>query len=61
VACGDHYFLLEPQGDNRVRVRHNEEYSGLIVPTRLPPVYNTLRSAYEGFNHALKQWVESRA
>jgi hypothetical protein len=56
----EHYMLLVPLAESRVRLRHGEIFTGLLVPTawrlvlgrRGPP-------AYESTNAALKHRAES--
>jgi hypothetical protein len=31
IFDGEHYFLLEPIGQNRTRLTHSEKFSGLLV------------------------------
>jgi hypothetical protein len=56
---GEHGFVLEPRGDDRVLFRHHEVMSGLLVPF----LGGMLRDTERGFhqmNQALKARVEGR-
>jgi hypothetical protein len=56
---GEHYFLLDPIGDRRVRFTHGERFSGVLVPF----LRGTLSATEEGFkamNAALKHRVETQ-
>lgn len=57
---GEHYFLLEPDGENRTRFRHGEEFSG-----PLGELYDTLFHkvsvhTYAAFNVGLAMQVERK-
>ncbi len=54
---GEHYFLLEPIGENRTRLTQGEKFSGLLVG----PLSGTLAATEAGFkamNAALKREAE---
>jgi hypothetical protein len=57
VFDGEHYFLLESVGRDRTRLRHGEDFSGLLVGF----VSGALAATEEGFkamNSALKREAE---
>jgi hypothetical protein len=57
IFDGEHYFLLEPIGEERTRFTHGEKFSGLLVSI----FGGTLAATEEGFkamNLALKQQAE---
>jgi hypothetical protein len=57
IFDGEHYFLLEPIGENRTRLTQGEKFSGLFVGL----LGGTLAAAATGFkamNTALKQQAE---
>ena len=58
IASGSHYFQLTPLGDASCRLIHGEQFSGLLVPTQLPPVENRIQRMYEGLNRALARRAE---
>ena len=54
---GEHYFLLEPIGEDRTRLVHGEKFSGLLVEllkSMLPPT----EQGFQAMNAALKQEAE---
>jgi hypothetical protein len=60
VFDGEHGFVIEPLAANRVRFRHHETMSGLLVPV----LGGMLRDTEKGFhemNRALKARAESDA
>ena len=58
---GEHYFLLEPAGEGRVRLIHGERFSGLLVPLLKSSLENGTRAGFEAMNQALKARVEAAA
>ena len=57
IFDGEHYFLLEPIGENRTRLTQGEKFSGLLIGL----LSNTLAATSAGFkamNTALKQQAE---
>jgi hypothetical protein len=57
VFDGEHAFAIEPLGDGRVRFRHYEVMSGLLVPFLGGMLRDTERGFHE-MNRALKARVE---
>ena len=58
LFTGQHYFLIEPQGEGQVKFVHGEHFGGLMLPF----MGGTLRKTVQGFedmNRALKARVES--
>ncbi len=55
---GEHFFHLEPIGENQTRFIHGEKFSGLLVPF-LKEVLVKTKSGFEIMNTALKTRVES--
>ena len=56
IFDGEHAFIIEPQS-NRCRLRHEETFSGLLVPAFGAMLGDTARSFTEA-NAALKRRVE---
>ena len=61
VFDGEHRFLLEPRGRERVRLIHSERFRGLLVPLAWRSVEASTREGFEQMNRALKARAESRA
>lgn len=60
IFDGEHYFLLEPAGENQTRFIHGERFSGLLIPF----MRNVLAGTQQGFelmNKALKEKAEAAA
>jgi hypothetical protein len=55
---GEHRFLIEPVGPNRVRFVQEERFSGLLVPLILRFAGNGTHRGFEVMNAALKSRVE---
>ncbi|HYP62150.1 MAG TPA: SRPBCC domain-containing protein [Thermomicrobiales bacterium] len=55
---GEHRFLIEPVGPNRVRFVQEERFSGLLVPLILRFAGSGTRRGFEAMNAALKSRVE---
>jgi len=56
---GHHIFEIEPQGPDRVRFIHREQFSGLLVPLLWKQLDTTTRKGFEAMNVALKQRAET--
>ena len=56
---GEHYFRLEPIGTSRVRLRHGEAFSGLLVGLAKDSLLTATRDGFEEMNRALKRRSES--
>jgi len=57
----EHYFLIERIGPARLRFRHGEIFSGLLVPIIWPMLRGSGREVYEAMNVALRLRVERAA
>jgi hypothetical protein len=55
---GEHYFLIEPSGEDRVRFVQGEEFTGLLVPFLWKGLDTDTRLGFEKMNRALKERVE---
>jgi hypothetical protein len=59
ILDGMHFFELFPQGANRVRVVHREEFRGLLVPLVWRAFLDTrMRDGFEAVNRSLKERAE---
>lgn len=56
---GRHRFELEPAGDAATRLRHGEEFGGLLVPLLWPMMERNTRDGFEAMNAALKRRCEA--
>ncbi|MBL0057763.1 MAG: SRPBCC domain-containing protein [Elusimicrobia bacterium] len=60
ILDGTHIFELFPEGANRVRLVHREEFRGLLVPLIWNSFLNTrFRRGFEALNQNLKNLCES--
>ncbi len=57
----EHYFVIEHIGPARVRFRHGEIFSALLVPIVWPILRRSGREVYEAMNAAREGRVERRA
>jgi hypothetical protein len=62
LVDGEHYFILSSNRDGTTRLEHGEDYSGLLVALmkRTLDKKPDPGAAYQAFNLALKQRVETR-
>lgn len=59
ILDGLHFFELHPEGPDRVRVVHREEFRGLLVPVVWRVFLNTrMRDGFEALNQRLKECAE---
>jgi hypothetical protein len=57
IFDGEHYFLLDPLGDNRTRLTHGESFSGLLVGF-LSATLDATETGFNAMNAALKRQAE---
>lgn len=57
IFDGEHYFLLEPVGENRTRLTQGEKFSGLLVGL-LASTLAATGAGFKAMNTALKQKAE---
>jgi hypothetical protein len=57
IFDGEHYFLLDPLGDNRTRLTHGESFSGILVGF-LTGTLDATETGFGNMNAALKQQAE---
>jgi hypothetical protein len=58
LFTGEHSFEIEALGDQRVRFRHREQFSGLLVPLMARMLDGQTRRGFEAMNAALKARAE---
>lgn len=56
VVDGEHYFLIEPIGENRVKFTQGEKFSGFLVPVAGSAI--DVADSFDAMNQALKRRVE---
>lgn len=61
LFTAEHYFVFERAGTSKLRVRHGEVFSGLLLPLVWPILRSRGREVYEAMNIALKKRVERGA
>lgn len=60
ILDGMHFFEIFPEGANRVRLVHREEFRGLLVPLVWRMFLDTrMREGFESLNRCLKELAES--
>lgn len=55
LFIGEHIFELEDHGQDRTRLVHREEFSGLITPLHRLSRFEVTRRGFEAMNQALAQ------
>lgn len=60
VLAGEHYFIIQDAGPNKVRFVHGENFTGLIVGVLEPLLQQRITDAYSEMNRALKARCESK-
>lgn len=58
---GEHSFLIERLGPERVRFVHTERFLGLFVPLLWKQLNTVTRAGFEAMNRALKERAEGAA
>lgn len=58
IFDGEHRFVIAPLGDGRVRFRHSERFSGVLVGPSRASLERGTRRGFEAMNRALKARVE---
>lgn len=56
---GEHYFRIEPIGENRVRFVHGENFSGVLVGLMAGSLDKGTADGFRAMNEALKRRAES--
>ena len=57
---GEHSFVIEPLGPQRVRFVHSEKFGGILVPFLRKMLETSTRAGFEAMNRALKDRAEAR-
>lgn len=57
---GEHYFRIEPIGDDKIRLYHGERFWGFLLPMMRKKLA-AAKPLYEAMNQALKKQLESAA
>jgi hypothetical protein len=57
IFDGEHYFLLDPLGDDRTRLTHGESFSGVLVGF-LQATLDATETGFNAMNAALKRQAE---
>jgi hypothetical protein len=61
ILDGMHFFELDPQGPNRVRLVQREEFRGFLVPMVWRTFLDSrMREGFEAVNRSLKELAERR-
>lgn len=58
IFDGEHYFLLEKQGDKQTRFVHGENFSGFLIPL-MGGLLKKTKIGFESMNKALKDQCEN--
>ncbi len=58
IFDGEHSFELEDLGGGRTRLKHFENFTGLLVPVMKKMLDDKTRRGFESMNSALKERVE---
>ena len=56
---GEHSFVIQPLGENRVRFVQREAFRGLLVPLFAQSLDNNTLRGFEEMNRALKEQAEA--
>lgn len=59
IACGEHWFAIEPAGDGRVRFVQRERFTGLLPRLASRLLAREARRGFEAMNEALARRVTS--
>lgn len=58
IFDGEHAFIIESAQDSKVIFRHEERFSGILVPVFWKLLYQHTRAGFIEMNQALKKHVE---
>ena len=59
IMDGEHIFIIDRIAENKVRFRHAEQFSGILVPFLWKSLDTNTRQGFNEMNVALKNLVES--
>lgn len=57
---GEHAFIIEPMGENKVRFQQNEQFNGILVRVFRASLDRDTKRGFEEMNQALKARAEER-
>ena len=59
VFTGNHYFRLEPRGDDRTQLIHGEDFGGVLATLVMrKAILHRLETTYDRLNRSIKKQVE---
>ena len=58
IFDGEHYFTLQAQLNGSVLFKHDEKFSGILIPFFKNLLNNKVKSRYEAMNWKLKELAE---
>lgn len=61
VLSGEHYFIVQEAGPQKVRFVHGENFSGLVAPVLEPLLQQRISDSYSEMNRAIKARCEGRS
>ena len=56
---GDHYYRLEPEGENQTRLHHRETFTGFFAMFLSERLMRRMEESFQAHNEALKKRVET--
>ncbi|MEW6649371.1 MAG: SRPBCC domain-containing protein [Chloroflexota bacterium] len=59
IFQGEHSFIIESAGDNRVHFINREVFTGLLVPSQAKDIDTNSRQGFEAMDKALKARAET--
>ena len=59
IFTGEHFFQIEPVGENAVRFVQGEHFSGVVVPFAWSRIADDTRAGFVSMNEALKRLAEA--
>lgn len=60
IFDGEHFFLLEPIGEDQTRLTQGEKFSGLLVGLFGGTLSTTVEAGFKAMNTALKREAERK-
>lgn len=58
LLYGEHYFVIEPEGEDRCKLHHGEDWSGMLMPLLWWWLEPRGKPLYPAMSEALKERVE---
>ncbi len=59
IFDGEHYFMIEPVSESRIRFVHGERFKGILVALIKSSLEGGTRAGFEAMNKALKARAET--